>query len=170
MRPILSTQTRNRLGTFMSPLWRLCFLVLPTAVLRPAALRQHGVPAINLPLWIGTVFQAIVCLLIFFNSRSWNQPLGTSLVTLYLIALAWLWFGTQTEDWFTHLAKSILLVIPMGVFGFQTLNDSGAPALRRAHMLAQRLAGRLEWPTDHAACQTLPEVKALRAALAYDAA
>src|SRR5206468_3103156 len=38
------------------------------------------------------------------------------------------------------------------------------------HMLADRLANRQEWPSDLAACRTLAEVKALRAALGYDAA
>ncbi len=36
--------------------------------------------------------------------------------------------------------------------------------------MAQRLAERKEWPADLAVCRTLSEVKALRAALAYDAA
>ena len=54
-------------------------------------------------------------------------------------------------------------MVPLTVFGYQTLNESGAPALRRANLLAQRLAGRKEWPADLAACRSLPEVKALRA-------
>jgi HEAT repeat protein len=37
-------------------------------------------------------------------------------------------------------------------------------------VLADRLAYRKEWPADLAACRTLPEVKALRAALGIDAA
>ena len=69
-----------------------------------------------------------------------------------------------------YLAKSILLVVPMVVFGFQTLQESGAPALRRANLLAQRLANRNDWPADLTACRSLPEVKALRAALGLDAA
>jgi HEAT repeat protein len=170
MRPILSNRTRDRLGIVLSPIWRLCFLLVPTFLLLIASLRQQGTGTVNLMLWIGTGFQATVCFLTFFSRHSWRQPLGPSVVTLYLIALAWLWFGSQTEDWFTHLAKAILLVFPLVVFGFQTLNESGAPALRRANVLAQRLAGRKEWPADLAACRTLPEVKALRAALGYDAA
>ncbi len=58
----------------------------------------------------------------------------------------------------------------MVVFGFQTLSESGAPRLRRANILAQGLAARQEWPADLGVCRTLPEVKALRAALNYDAA
>jgi len=155
----------------MAPVWRLVFLLLPTGLLLMASLRHGGgwTPE-NLMLWGGTGFQATVCMLTFCSRRSWSQPLGPSVVTLYLIALTWLWLGSQTEDWFTSLSKAILLVVPLAVFGFQTLNESGAPALRRAYMLAQGLANRQEWPSDLAACRTLPEVKALRAALAFDAA
>jgi HEAT repeat protein len=57
----------------------------------------------------------------------------------------------------------------MVFFGFQTLQESGAPALRRANNLAQRLANRMDWPGDLASCRQLSEVKALRAALGFDA-
>jgi hypothetical protein len=86
-----------------------------------------------------------------------------------LIALAWLWWGSNTEDWYTNMAKAVLLVVPLLVFGYQTLIDSGAPAIRRARLLADRLAARKEWPADLATCRNLAEVKALRAALGVDA-
>jgi hypothetical protein len=101
--------------------------------------------------------------------RSWNQPIGPSIVTLYLTAVAWLWFGDLANDWFTHLGKGMLIGIPILVFGYQSFLDSGAPALRRAHTLAQRLAHRQDWPADLLQCRSLPEVKAFRAALAQDA-
>jgi hypothetical protein len=171
MRPIPSMRARDHLAALLTPLWRLAFLLLPTGLLLIASLRHAGLGTENLMLWIGTGFQGTVCFLSFCSRRSWSQPLGPSVVTLYLIALAWLWLGAQqSQDWYTALAKAILLIVPLVVFGFQTLNESGAPALRRANMLAQRLAARHEWPTDLAACRTLPEVKALRAALAFDAA
>lgn len=169
MRPILSTYTRDRLVTWLSPVLRLAFLLLPTLLLLLVSIRQPG--GGNLMLWIGTGFQATVCFLTFFSRRGWQQPLGPAVVTLYLIALAWLWFGAGGgEDWFLYVAKAVLLVVPLTVFGYQTLNESGAPALRRAQILAQRLANRKEWPSDLAACRSLPEVKALRAALGFDAA
>src|SRR5262249_37267816 len=63
----------------------------------------------------------------------------------------------------------LLLVIPLSFFAVQTLYDIGAPTLRRARLLAQRLADRREWPSDLDACRSLPEVKALRETLHLDA-
>src|SRR5207253_6934943 len=42
--------------------------------------------------------------------------------------------------------------------------------MRRANGLASRLANRQDWPADLLQCRGLPEVKAFRAALAWDAA
>ncbi len=167
MRPILSVRTRERVGVVFTPLVRMAFLLLPTCMLLVAASRQQQT---NLVLWTGTAFQAAVCILSFLSRQSWRQPLGPSVVTLYLIALTWLWFGVITEDWYSHFAKAILLVVPLMVFGFQTLYESGAPALRKANALAERLSNRNDWPSDLAACRQLPEVRAFRAALGYDAA
>ncbi|MCI0681508.1 MAG: HEAT repeat domain-containing protein [Gemmataceae bacterium] len=159
---------QRKLGAAVALISRLTVLLLPSAILLAASLREEG--GANLVLWLGTAFQATVCFLSFFSHGTWRQPLGPSVITLYLIALAWLWFGDHREDWYTSFGKSVLLVVPLIVFGFQTLHDSGAPALRRANMLAKRLAARQDWPTDLAGCRALPEVKALRAALGYDAA
>ena len=147
---------------------RLMLLLIPTVLLLGASLR-HPEPG-NTMLWIGTGFQAVVCLLTFVSRGSWRQPVGPSVITLYLIGLAWLWISGGFEDWYTHVSKAILLVVPLGFFALQTLSDSGAPAMRRANLLAKRLADRKEWPPDLADCRFLPEVKAFRAALGYDAA
>jgi hypothetical protein len=146
---------------------RVGVLLLPTLLLLGAALRYPGGDTIVL--WAGTGFQAVVCGLTFASRRSWRQPVGPSIITLYLVALAWLWCSNSVADWYTHLIKATLLVIPLCVFAFYTINDSGAPANRRARLLASRLANRREWPSDVAACRALPEVKALRAALHNDA-
>src|SRR5262245_29306756 len=148
-------------------LLRAALLLLPTGLLLVASLRHPG--AGSLMLWLGTGFQACVCLLSFLSRRGWSQPIGPALITLYLIALAWLWTGTARDDWYTHLAKAILLVVPIGMFAYQTVTESGAPEIRRARLLADRLAARRDWPSDLAACRALPEVKALRAALTVDA-
>ncbi|MBM4068289.1 MAG: HEAT repeat domain-containing protein [Planctomycetes bacterium] len=146
---------------------RPAVLFFPALLLAVAALRQAGPHAIML--WMGVAFQIGVCFLYLITQN--NRPESTALaaLALYLIALAWLWFGIAEEDWFAHLAKAFLLVVSLLVFALQTLADSGAPAIRRARLLADRLACRKDWPTDLATCRTLPEVKALRGALALDA-
>ena len=143
-------------------------LLLPTGLLLAAGLRS--VDTNNWMLWLATAFQGVLCLLSFVSRRNWQQPLGSSVITFYLLALAWLWWGDSVNDWYTNFAKAILLVVPLVVFGWQTLAGFGARRrFRRARVLADRLANRKEWPPDLASCRTLPEVKALRVALNIDA-
>lgn len=168
MRQLLTAVART-LGDVPALLCRVVILLLPTGLLALVAARQGNQGSHNIILWLGTAFQLCVCFLSFFSRGSWRQPLGPSVITLYLIALAWMFFGDRNEDWFSHVTKSVLMIIPLIVFGFQTLYDSGAPALRRANLLAERLRARREWPNELSACRHLPEVKALRAALNTDA-
>ncbi len=152
---------------FVTGIGRAAILLLPSALIGIAAARSWDAKP-----WMlvgGLIFQLLVCLMTFITSRSWSQPLGPSIVTLYLTAVAWLWFGDGVSDWFTHLSKGVLIGIPILVFGYQTLIDSGAPVMRRANNLAHRLASRQDWPSDLLQCRVLPEVKAFRATLAYDA-
>ena len=143
-------------------------LLLPAVLLGIASLRcWDQKPWV---LWGGMAFQLVIVAMSFASKRSWNQPIGPSIVTLYLTGLAWLWFGDPVVDWLNHLSKGILIGFPVLVFCYQTLIESGAPVMRRANLLAQRLANRQDWPTDLAQCRSLPEVKAFRAALSYDAA
>ncbi len=96
--------------------------------------------------------------------------MGSTVIMLYVIALSWMLLGAAgSDDWFLHLTDAILLVVPLLHFAMQCLLESGAPALRRARHLADRLARRLDWPTNLHDCRMLPEVKALREALHVDA-
>jgi HEAT repeat protein len=144
-------------------------LILPAILLFICAVRQEA--QLGLMLWIGAGFQLLVCVLSFVSRHNRRDSVGPSIITLYVIALGWLWLGTRgSSDWYPHLAQAILLVMPLLVFALQILTDSGAPAIRRAQSLAAALASRRDWPSDLAACRTLPEVKALREALHVDAA
>ncbi|HKI35916.1 MAG TPA: HEAT repeat domain-containing protein [Gemmataceae bacterium] len=154
--------------TILMYLGRFGALLLPAGLLFIAALRT--LPEVNFNLWLGTAFQFLVCLLTFLTRQNVRQPMGPAVVTLYVIALGWLWLGTPFgDDWFVSLSKSLLLVVPLLCFSLQVLAESGATALRRARLLADRLAARREWPADLVACRTLPEVKALREAVQFDA-
>lgn len=168
MSTLRGSQWANMWDSLLFGTGRAVVLLLPAAVLLIAAVRcWESKPWILLG---GLAFQLLIFLLTLISYRSWNQPIGPSIVTLYLTAVAWLWFGDGINDWFTHLCKGGLIGVPILVFGYQTLVESGAPVMRRAQGLAQRLADRHDWPAELAQCRTLPEVKAFRATLAYDAA
>ena len=157
--------TSRETGRHCSSGWGCCSL--PAFLLVGVALRHPGPD--NLLPWLAVGFQVVVCTLTFLSQRGRLQPLGPAVMTLYLVGLAWIWCCNGGNDWFTNFAKAVLLVVPLGVFAFQMLIDSGAPAIRRARLLADRLAARKDWPSDLTACRTLPEVKSARAALSIDA-
>lgn len=160
------SRSRNILST-LNQVIRLAVLFFPTVVLLVAALRHSGSHATML--WLGTALQVGVCFLYLVAQNNRPQSMSLGVLAVYLIALGWFWFGVAEEDWFTHMARALLLVVALLVFAQQTLAESGAPAIRRARLLAERLANRKEWPADLAMCRTLPEVKALRGALGLDA-
>jgi hypothetical protein len=143
-------------------------LLLPAALLLLGSLltteRMHVI------LWLGAVVEIFVCTVLCLRQRGWRNAMGPPVITLYLIALGWLWVGAADfGGWYPHLAQAILLVVPLAVFALQVLLGSGAPALRRARVLAQRLSERKDWPANLLDCRALPEVKALREALHADA-
>ncbi len=147
---------------------RLTILVLPAVLIGLVNLRA-GREADPI-LWMGALFQAVVCAMAAWSSRLGREPVGPAVIMLYVIALAWMLLGAPPrEDWVVYLARSLLLVVPLGVFALQCLRDSGATTLRLARQLAARLGARRDWPADLMACRHLPEVKALREALHLDA-
>ena len=165
----LSVRPLPKRPTMASLVVRLGVMLLPGVLLLCGSLRYEG--EARQVLLIGSGFQFLICFLGILSQAVWRSSVGPSLVLLYGIAFAWLKLGaSDLEDWFAHLAQALLLVIPLAFFGIQTLRDIGAPALRRARLLAQRLAARGQWPADLEACKGLPEVKALREALYLDAA
>jgi len=148
-------------------LFRFAILFLPALLLGLAAMRQGGERQVTLGIGAGILF--VLCAAFMGFRSGWQHPLSSSAITLYLIALAWIWMAKDLEDWYSNLTKAILLMVPLLIFGYQMLFESGAHALRRTHMLAQRLANRQDWPSELSECRNLPEVKVLRAALGFDA-
>src|ERR1051325_2669708 len=122
-----SSRWWNVIDLLLSTIGRGMVLLLPTVLMGIAALRTWDQEP-----WMlvgGLIFQALICFVIFFSYRSWDQPVGPSIVTLYLTAVAWLWFSDKSSDWFTHLCEGVLIGIPILVFGYQTLIESGAPVM-----------------------------------------
>lgn len=148
---------------------RLAVLLLPALLLLVGSLRYPG--ETGQVLLYGAAFQIFVCAAGLLTQSFWRRPVGPGVILFYGIAFAWVLVAAGDKgDWYHHLTQALLLVIPLGFFAAQTLYDIGAPTLRRARLLAQRLGGRREWPSDLDACRGLPEVKALREALHLDAA
>jgi hypothetical protein len=120
-------------------------------------------------LWLGTIVQAVGCLFVV-GTRKISRQSPMPVIILYVIALAWLVLGAgHIVDWFLNLAQAALLVVPLLYFARQCLRDSGAAAMRRARQLAAQLGARKDWPADLLACRLLPQVKALRESLHFDA-
>ena len=158
----------NDATTGLLPAAKVVTLLLPAFLLLICTMRATGTPRVMFG--IGSAFQIIVCSLSFLSKRGWQGPIGPSVVTMYLIGFGWLWLsGAQDDDWFPHLTQSVLLIVPLTAFALQVLVNSGAPAFRRAVVLAHRLSERKEWPTDLTECRNLAEVKAFREALHVDA-
>jgi hypothetical protein len=149
-------------------LGRLAILVIPVTLLALASARATGEHRLLLAL--GALFQGLAFVLALVTGGRLHQPIAPAVIMLYVIALSWILLGgLQINDWFFHVAQSLLLVVPLAYFAVQCLKESGALALRRARCLAQQLAQRRDWPADLQACRSLPEVKALRDCLYVDA-
>src|SRR5262249_35570514 len=115
---------------------RIVVLLMPSGLLLLAALR--GPEENALMVWLAVLCQLLVGGVALRSRQMWGQSMGPSIITLYVIALGWLWLGsTGSEDWYPHLAQAVLLVVPLVVFAQQMLVESGASALRRACRLAQ---------------------------------
>ena len=148
---------------------RLCVLLLPAVLLAGSALREEDATQIYL-LWLGTRV-SVMCLLSQLPQQPQLAAAAGAVGHHPLPARARLAVVLHEAGRLVHsLCRAILVIVPLIVFGMQSLTESGATRLRRANLLAQRLARRKEWPTDLAACRTLPEVKAFRAAMGFDAA
>src|SRR5262245_60375044 len=94
---------------------RVAALLLPAALLLTAARRRldesHRTPG------LGPAFRLLACSPTSRARHNARQPMGPAVVTLYIIALGWLWLGTPYgDDWFLVLAKAPLLVVPLLCF------------------------------------------------------
>ncbi len=164
--PFVSRLTKWR-GSLSRQAIRTALLFMPLALLSIISLRTAG--GTSLVLWAGTAVQGAACLLLLGTGKL-RQSSAMPVVALYVLALAWLVIGVgNITDWFANLAQAALLVVPLAYFARQCLRDSGAAEMRRARQLAAQIGARKDWPADLLACRLLPEVKALRQAIHFDA-
>lgn len=152
----------------LGPLGRavsVALLLTPCAVLGTVAHRTDLIPV-----YAGAGVQALFVLLFLRAHPVWRPPVSSSLVILYLIALAWLWLPTRgSTDFAVHLGQSVLLLGAVALAALHDLTRTGAEPLRRANKWCGRVARRRRWPLQLSDCRTLPEVGALRAAVRDEA-
>lgn len=167
--PRPSSKPPSRGQTFV----RIGATAVPVVLLALATVRATLDNSNTHLLWLGTAFQILLSSLVLRNARSWEHTFAMPVLVLYLIAMAWLYLGLgpgSLTDWYAQFAQAVLLVLCMAIFARQVFVDSGAAEVQHACMLADRIANRKDWPADLEACRHLPEVKALREAIHYDAA
>jgi HEAT repeat protein len=157
--------------------WRCAFtwilylgiLWLPSAILLGASLRASA--SAQLVLEVGVVLQFMVATLGTLFLRQGRQRRGPALILTYFVALGLLGFaGTDRQDWYSHLAQALLLIVPLAALALDSLGIWSVPNMRRATRLVRMLSRRTDWPGDRRSLRNLPEVKALRDALQQDAA
>ena len=169
---MVSSYRRSSNGTTSSAIpWmmlvRITLLSVPMMFLFVLGLRNQG--TVRQVYLIGAGAQLFLCFLGLLTRVFGRQPLASTILLLYGIGVAWIFLGPSNSDWVHHLAQAVLLVVPIGFLGAQSLLDLNVASLHRAKTLARRIAKRKDWPRKLDECRHVPEIKALRDALVMDA-
>jgi HEAT repeat protein len=168
MKSMSASRKRQTLPSLVGMVVRLGLLVLPAVLLLGGNILATEEKT-QIALLLGAIVAILFGILVIVLQGGLRQRLGLPVFALYLVA--WSWFmivasrSHMEPDWYPHLTEAVLLIVPLLIFTVQVIRGSGNPALRRAHVLAQRLAARSDWPANLGDCRTLPEVQALREAI-----
>lgn len=142
----------------------VALLLVPPAVLGLAALRLGSTL-----LAVGAIAQVLGAALLVRSRYAWRPPASGIVLCLYLIALGWLWFATQTDpDPFARFGRGLLLVAVVGLLVCHDFIRTGVEPRRRAKKHATALLTRTHWPRTPDAIASLPEVRALYTAVRDD--
>lgn len=167
----MPSQRNLKAGAVAMPMaiLRLIVLLAPAALLVGASFRVDEDAARWLGLGVAVQLMAAGVLMAFY--RTWAPPVGPVVLVCYVIALCSFWASIPRglQDWYLHLVQALLVVAPLGIVAGYTLQQSGALLVQRARKLAKQIAERSNWPSDLQACKDLPEVKAFREAISFDA-
>lgn len=151
-----------------TPIARLIHLALllgPAALLGGLAVRYDSTL-----LAFGAAAELLGAALLLNRGLAWKPPASASVILLYVIALGWCWFHTRDfHEPPAAFARGMLLLVSVVLFFAHDLARSGAEARRQARRHCARIRSRLDWPADPTQIQRLPEVRALRDAVADDA-
>lgn len=142
----------------------LALLLVPPAVLGLAALYRGSAV-----LAVGAIAQVLGAALLVRSRYAWRPPTSGIVICLYLIALGWLWFATHADpDPFTRFARGLFLVLIVGLLVCHDFTRTGVEPRRRAKKWTHALLTRTHWPREADAVASLPEVRALYAAVRDD--
>lgn len=158
--------------SFRTRFARFLVFLLPIMLLSLATVRAGLWGNSRSILFVAIGFQVVASLIGYRMLRLGRQPLGSSILVLYLLALGWMWvgFGNMVrDDWFFQFAQGALVIVLLLVFAARIVRESEPRAVHQAYRLAQQLAERKDWPADLESCRFLPEIKALREAINADA-
>ncbi len=93
-----------------------------------------------------------------------------SALFLSLLAIPWFYLAGEGQSYFTQaMSLSVLFALAVaGLIGFW-LERSGSLMYRRARRLSEEIASKTDWPHELLRCKDIPEVRAFREAIRYDA-
>jgi len=139
-------------------------LAAPATVLGIAAYRyDSGL------LTVGCVAELLGGMLFVRHRAAWRPPASGSVILLYLMGLAWLWFATHSNaDSYARFGRGFLLLAAVGLVVAHDMIRTGLQPRRKAQMLCRRLLARTRWPVYPAEYAELPEVRSLQDALRDD--
>ena len=152
------------------PLARLLgalLVMLPAATLAFAAAGAAGLPQTVLA--VGGTAAAFVGVCLVYQLGAGRAARGANVLPLYLAADLLLWYVWRREpDPERHVLLPLLVAVPLVLMLAEAFAGEGGGS-RQARGLVRRIARRSDWPRGPDAVRSLPEVKALRAALRDDA-
>lgn len=171
MLPSVAPRSVRKLSVRLLAL-RFGMLLLPILLLALAAMRANLENRPPYLLWIATGFQAALSALVLRSRRLGRNPLGSTVLVLYVVALTGLAFGQGLAgqyDWFSRFAHGLLFLIGMMFFARLVVIESGQRDRYEASTRALALAERTDWPAELHRCRDLPEAKAFCEAVRNDA-
>lgn len=143
-------------------------MLLPGLTLGYAALTHRGGQELLLEIGAGATFVIALGMFRFVINRPLHSPLACLTCP---IGAVFLWLARPNwHEPFALIALCAFTIVPACLFAVQAIVASGAPALRKARMLAGHLQNRSKWPQELRDCRSLPEIAPLREAVRSEAA
>jgi hypothetical protein len=140
-------------------------LLVPAGGLAILALRMESTP-----LGVGAAVAVLGAAVLITQPAAWRPPASGAVILLHLTALTWAWVYTHgSSDALTRAVRGGMLLAPVLLLAVHDLHRTGAEPRRRVKRLCRAIQGRSRWPETVAEIGQLPEVRALREAVRWEA-